>query len=518
MSEKDQREYIKKNRKYWAAHTNVNKKSNKVILVEGQLFVAPNYMMRSAMAAKAVKEATGARIVVILDADEGAEKNAKELCRTFGIKEFINIRKETIPFKVQIGALLTCINVFIKNTPTAILGLSYKGMEMGHLVYDDILHDDIESENSKKHYSIKRLDFFCLKHIYKFCTKLFLFENLLKKYDVLAYVSTHTVYIDYGILAFLAVGAHIPVVYSDDREYAIINKYDDLFFHNRLNGHISEIIQLNDEKELIRKAETGLERRMNGEGNIDAKLAFSDDKKSYLREDIRRKLGIQNNDPIVFIFAHVFRDAPHISSQMLYCDYYDWLEDTLSYVDKIKGVNWILKEHPTGEKIYKEVGVASGILKRRELKNILVCPEDFNTNSIGNVADAIVTCQGTIGIECSCLGIPAVVCGKAFYTGFGFTIEPRSIKEYKKILLRLKKVKKLREDQINKAKAVYAAFQMYFGDHLTLLGNDVLDCIWGYNREPSILEAYKLINERYHEFDFVNTAFYQDVYKFFSEV
>ncbi|HBI59670.1 MAG TPA: hypothetical protein DDY31_00405 [Lachnospiraceae bacterium] len=518
MQNKNERTFINKNKEYWATHSTVTRKSEKVILVEGQLFGAPNYMMRSAMAAKAVQEATGARIIVIVDAEESGEKEIKRLCQSFGITEFINIRNERVPFKIQIGAFFTCFKAFIKNTPDAILELSYKGMEMGHLVYDDILHDDIGSGNKNKHYSIDRLDFFCMKHIYKFCMRLFLYQSILQKYDVLTYVSTHTVYIDYGIMPFLAIDAHIPVVYSDDCAYAIINKYEDLFFHNRLNGHISEIIQSNDEKELIRKAEAEFKRRMNGEGNIDTKLAFSNDKKSYLREDIRRKLGIQNNDSIVFIFAHVFRDSPHISSQMLYYDYYDWLEDTLVCVDKIKGVNWILKEHPTGERIYKEVGVALGILKKRELKNILVCPEDFNTNSIRDVADAIVTCQGTIGMECSCLGIPAVVCGKAFYTGFGFTIEPRSVKEYKKILLRLKKVKKLREDQINKAKVVYAAFQMYFGDHSTLLDNDVLDCIWGYNREPSILEAYKLINERYHEFDFVNTAFYQDVYKFFSEV
>lgn len=515
---KSQRDFIKNNKEYWLTHTGDNKKSEKVILVEGQLFGAPNYMMRSAIAAKAVQKATGARIIVIVDASKNIEVNTKQLCRSFGIKEFINIRNEKIPFKIQMGAFFTCFKAFIKNTPAAILELSYKGMKLGHLVYDDILHDDIVNESKKKHYAIKRLDLFCLRHIYKFYTKLFLFESVLQRYDVLTYVSTHTVYVDYGILPFLAVRVNIPVVYSDDREYAIINKFEDLFFHERIKNHISEILQSNDEKTLIEEAEAGFQKRMSGEGNIDTRLAFSTDKKSYLREEIKKKLGIQNNNPIVFIFAHVFRDAPHVSMQMLYYDYYDWLENTLCEVNQIDGVNWVLKEHPAGERVYKEVGVAFEILTKKKLRNVLICPENFNTNSVAKVADAIVTCQGTIGIECCCMGIPVVVCGRAFYTGFGFTIEPRSIKEYKRSLLKLKNIKKLREDQINKAKAVYAAFQIYCGDHLTLLGNDILDCIWGYSREASVQEAYKLINKRFHDLDFVNKAFYQDVYKFFIEV
>lgn len=514
MLTKNEREFVNKNRTYWAKNEEHVSGNKKIILVEGQLMLSPNYLLRTAVAAKAIQRATGNKIVAIVDTSREEERRVRELCRSFGITDIINVKKENVPLKIELNALLKSLWAFLKKTPNAILGLSYKNIKMGPLVYDDILHDDIGYE---KHYSIKSIDCFCLKHIYSFYKKTYLFQKVLENNDVMAYVSTHSVYIEYGILPLLAVNKHIPVVYSDDFSFAIINEYNDLHFHDRLKNQITNIIKSNVKKELIEKGKNSIERRMAGYGNIDIKLAYAQNKKRYSREELRLKLGIQNNNPIVFIFAHVFRDASHISSQMLYQDYYCWLEDTLLYVNKITGVNWILKEHPAGERVYSEENAAVQILNKKQLKNVFVCPFDFNTNSIVEVADAVVTCQGTIGIECSCLGIPTIVCGKAFYAGFGFTIEPGSIKEYKRILNKIRTLKRLSPEQTDRAKMVYAAYSMCFAENLVLLDNEILDCIWGYNRKRNVQEAYKLINEKFENMDFEKSSLYQEVFQYFKD-
>lgn len=507
--------FVRNNKEYWKAHEK-EIDNNSIILVEGQLMGAPNYLIRSAMAAKAVQEAVGGKIVVVIDASKEAERNIKALCRSYGIRRSINLKEIKIPFKVRAQAIGRCIRIFFKRKPDEILKLSYKGINMGHLVYDDILHDDIKSDTKNKHYTINRLDMYCIRHVYDFFVKSYIYEKLLFENEVTAYISTHTVYIEYGILPFLAVERHIPVVYSDDFAYAVIEDNEDLYVQDRIRKHLIDVIKSNRKDVLIDRAEKSFRCRMSGQGNVDIKLAYSNNKKSYLRKELMEKLGINNHNPVVFIFAHVFRDSPHTSSQMLYRDHYEWLEDTLLHADKIHNINWVLKEHPSGEKIYKEKGIVLDILKKNKLTNILVCPSDFNTNSIANVADGVLTCQGTIGIECSCMGVPAVVCGKAFYTGFGFTIEPQSINQYRKVLMKLKHIKKLSVAKIEKAKIVYAAYQIYCGKNLALLDNDVLDCIWGYEREQNIEEAYRLINERFGSIDFVNTPLYQDVYQYFK--
>lgn len=511
----NERKFTQKNKKYWNKYGKEIDTGN-VILVEGQLMSSPNYLIRSAISAKAVQEAMGGKIVVVIDGSKETEKNIKALCRSFGIKGSINIKETCIPLKIKVEAILKCIHVYFKNKPDEILKLSYNGIHMGHLIYDDILHDDIYSDTWKKHYTISKLDMYCVRHIYNFFIKAYIYQNILQKNNVAAYISTHTVYTEYGILPFLAVDQHIPVVYSDDFAYAVIEDNEDLYVQDRIRKHLISIIKSNRKDVLIDKAEKTFVLRMNGQGNVDVKLAYSNNKKRYLRQDLMEKLGIKNHNPIVFIFAHVFRDSPHTSSEMLYRDHYKWLEDTLLYADKIHDVNWILKEHPSGEKIYKEKGVVLDIVKKHKLFNIFVCPSDLNTNSVAEVADAVVTCQGTIGIECSCMGIPAIVCGKAFYTGFGFTIEPHSISQYRKLLMKLKRIKRLSAAQIEKAKIVYAAYQIYCGNQSVLFDNDILDYIWGYVGEQNIQEAYKLINEKFDSFDFVHTPLYQDVYQYFK--
>ena len=384
------------------------------------------------------------------------------------------------------------------------------------MIYDDILHDDIKSVAKIKHYTISSIDLFCLKHIYYFYIKFYLYINLILDKKIIAYITTHTVYCEYGILPYLMINKKIPVVYSDDFSTEIVQDFEGLYFHERIRKSIIKIIDTNLKRDLIKVAEKNLKIRMRGDGDIHSKLAYAPNKKEYLKENLKDILKIENQNPIIFIYAHVFRDSPHISTKMLYKDYYEWLVETLTYANKIKGINWVVKEHPSSEKIYNEKGVVLKILKEYKFSNILLCPSDLNTNCINKVADAVVTCQGTIGIECSCEGIPVVVCGNAFYAGFGFTIEAHSKKQYKKILEDLKYVKKLDKNQVRKAKIVYGAYQMCFGNHLSLLDSDILDHVWGYSGKININEAYRLINERFEDMDFINSNLYKKVYTYFS--
>ena len=80
----------------------------------------------------------------------------------------------------------------------------------------------------------------------------------------------------------------------------------------------------------------------------------------------------------------------------------------------------------------------------------------------------------------------------------------------------LKYVKKLDKNQVRKAKIVYGAYQMCFGNHLSLLDSDILDHVWGYSGKININEAYRLINERFEDMDFINSNLYKKVYTYFS--
>lgn len=510
-----EREFIKKNKKYWgnSLKTKTHQRDS-VILVEGFLGSDPNYLIRTGIAAKAVEESAGGTIKVVL---RGNNERVKSLYRSFGITKFIGIEQVKVPLYKRILYVLYTIFICIGNSREKILNISYDKMKIGHLLYDDILHDDISNTESINMYTIEKINWSCIYHIYNFFRSIYIYDKIISQNQIIAYVTTHTVYCELGILPCLCEKKGIKVIYTDDKSVELINNEKGLYAHERINASIKNIIKKSSEQELIQIAEKDLENRMQGNGDIDSIFAYKD-KKRYTRKEFKSELGISNCNPIIIIFAHVFRDAPHLASRMIHYDYYDWLIDTLKCANNVTNVNWVLKKHPSAEQIYNENDKVEDILDKNNLHNILVCPSNFNTNSILEVADVIVTCQGTIGIESSCQGIPAIICGKAFYANFGFTIEPSTRKEYHRRLKEIARIKKLNQQQIKQAKIVYGAFNKCFSSELSVLNSEVLDYIWGYTKKRNIKEAYRLIVESYEKQEYRKTYLYRKVYNYFDKI
>ena len=78
-----------------------------------------------------------------------------------------------------------------------------------------------------------------------------------------------------------------------------------------------------------------------------------------------------------------------------------------------------------------------------------------------NVADAIVTCLGTAGVEMPALrGIPSIVASDTFYDGLGFTVKPKTKKEYFDLLATINP-KALSPEQQLRAKCCYLYLYKY---------------------------------------------------------
>ena len=72
--------------------------------------------------------------------------------------------------------------------------------------------------------------------------------------------------------------------------------------------------------------------------------------------------------------------------------------------------------------------------------------------SIPKFIDVAITFNGSPASEYPCFGIPAIAPCESNCTGLGFTIDPRSKKEYFFQLQNIKKLKKLNNQQIELAK------------------------------------------------------------------
>ena len=187
--------------------------------------------------------------------------------------------------------------------------------------------------------------------------------------------------------------------------------------------------------------------------NID-KGAFKD-KLVWNRDDGIKELGLNPQKKNIVIMAHTFTDAVFNYGDTYFRDYYDWTEQTLRIAGTIDDVNWILKPHPTRKAYHESDDSIEDMYKRYKKDNIFLLSDAVSAESIKNLADAIVTIGGTAGAEFACFGIPALIVGTPYYKGFGYTLEPKSLKQYESCLRRMKNIRPLSEEQMTMARRVF---------------------------------------------------------------
>ena len=202
------------------------------------------------------------------------------------------------------------------------------------------------------------------------------------------------------------------------------------------------------------------------------KLYFMDDKNSNIGKEIHQifdkqiykefkskkslnsYFNFKNSKPIALILSHEMTDGTFANSWNLFKNDVEWLRLTLKTIKKIKNVNFIIKSHPS-EKYYKSKTTTKKIFNELisdKDSNIKLFPNDHDVNSLIDYINLTITSHGSAGYQYPAKSIPTVICGETFYSGLGFCIEPKSIKEYKKVITKISKIKKLNKIQTNKAK------------------------------------------------------------------
>ena len=174
------------------------------------------------------------------------------------------------------------------------------------------------------------------------------------------------------------------------------------------------------------------------------------------KSQLKKKLKIFNNKKICCVFTHIFDDATFFYGTSLFSSYESWLRHTLLEAKKNEKINWIVKIHPANmlrtnfsleEKLINE-------MFKKIPKNIRVVKPDsvINTFSFFQNIDFALTVRGTVGCELACYGIPVITAGTGRYSHQGFTVDPKSKKEFLNILSNLNSIKKLTSKQIKLAR------------------------------------------------------------------
>jgi hypothetical protein len=523
--------FCAENAKYWPEnHRQKNPQKN--ILVEGFFGESgPNYVMRVGTVVKAIEEISDYNFIVLMH-NSAVEANKIKIWNSFGLNNFIGVdeiyRQFSLLKKLQVTSLANCyffaskLLFFLKKSDF-FLRLKFNCVVIGDLLYDEIIKEnEYQKDITKKSYTIKKITSEHKKFFQRAFKFFFVSRFIYEKYKPDYFITTHTQYITYGMTGrYLASNGSVVIETTDDILFIHDDpKYFPPKFHHEVKRMIKNILEKREnEGEKLTIIETELRKRFAGKlEQIDVQMAYTN-KQNYSEESLREKLGIKNYKPFVFIFAHIFSDAPQgLSDGGLFADYYQWLKETLEFVKNQKSINWIVKPHPSS-KTYGEVGEVEKIVAAVSSKEstVFTCPSDFNTNSVINCAKAIVTAQGTVGLEFSCMGIPIIITSKPFYSGFGFTHEPRSRREYFEQLQNIAQLQPLNAQQIKAARLVYSSFAEIQNKDFSFIDTKIKDLTWGASGKQDILQAFELMTKRLEKIDPKKTELYQQIQKYFAK-
>ncbi len=330
------------------------------------------------------------------------------------------------------------------------------GINEGLAIYEDILRtSSLSTLRSCRNKT-------CIKKMMHLLWVFHAFNKILKKYKPLRLINDDMAYHENALVhLFINKGAKVNSVNSFNEVSVTIGDDGKVMRHGTIKGILyrKNFDSLTDKE--VEKAEELLQERFSGNNGRDIdRVAFAG-KKVYDREDICREYGIDPAKKTVVIMAHTFTDAVFNYGLYPYRDYYDWLENTLKIAGENDKVNWILKPHPARKAYHESDDSIEDMFDRLKKDNLFLLNDDVSAETVKNIADVLVTIGGNAGAEFACFGVPPIILGKPYYSGYGYTKEPSTLAEYKDLLMNIQSVEPLTQEQIITAKKVFymAAFR-----------------------------------------------------------
>lgn len=432
--------FISMNKSIWKK----NKSKNKLLVITQCTY--PASIMEFMPIVKNIEKDLRLEAIITLPGNRKNNVNNGLVFESYGIEEFIFLSK--IRVGLLIKALFESIALYSKvETGDHLLKIEHEGVNIGEPIYDTI----VRSTNNPITIEEIKLSYF--RYFFKAVYMNLVFSEILERKEIkVAFIVEEISYAPYGIFLRRLSNSDIKTymqTYNRGVFRKINKKRESITI--KINGNYTEK-RIKEDKELLNKASIYMENRIKG---ISSSLLVEgyNGKRLFNRSDLEKIFKIDLNKKNVVLAVHCFRDAAHYSEGSIYKDYFVWMIETIKILIQNHNVNIFVKEHPAAS-FYKEEGIIADALKKIDKERVHFLPLDFNTASIIDCMDYVVTACGTMALEMSCFGIPGITTSKGYYYGFGIDINIDNIVKYREVLLNIQNIDRLSLEKQNKAKKI----------------------------------------------------------------
>jgi len=338
--------------------------------------------------------------------------------KSLGISRFIS---PEIDKNISFKTMKLTKNLKFK-TKNEVINFKIKNIKIGDLIYDTYL--------KKKRLPTIDLTNHEFKSFFIDCIKVFFYwENFFKNNNVKAIIVSHSVYL-YGMIMRIALNYNVKAfkpnfhtIYQiKEKNYSIGRE----FFEFK---KICKKLKFKEKKSALKKVKYQMNLMLQGKKKFGLGYSYKKNKITKIKTNKKIK---------VLIALHNFYDSPHVFGNMLFPDFYEWLRRIVE-LSKRTDYEWLVKLHP--ENTGKDIEIIKDILK--DNLKIKIISNKTNQNEIIKYGiNFVLTCFGSIGYEYAYRNVTVInACIKNPHAGYNFTLNPKSIKEFDKIILNLQKYK-----------------------------------------------------------------------------
>lgn len=408
--------------------------------------------------------------------------------KSFGFRKFVSVYGiSAIWFYFKSVVVTMALSRRLKYEKSHGVDVCVDGVEIGRFIYDQYLREN----------NLPTMREITPKYLIAVCEGVFLYYRykcILQKMRPTDIVLSHNVYAKYALIGIAAyvVDKSINIWQSYNlnpmniscvkpaKKYVTPPRY-----YDKKWGRI--LIEFYGIKRLISQYDLEISRRYLAENKNDIDLEYVYKNNEIENFEQFKAYYTQLNRPI-FIFAHAFVDAVKYTKWQAYSDYYTWLEETLLLLSSKSNLRSIyVKAHPS-ENLYPcKQSVLSLVerVNREKGASFIYLDKKVHNKIIFEIADLVITSNGTVGMEAVAAGVPVIAAASCEYEEADIVQQGLDINNYQLLISNVDTVSKPTLDTINSAKVCIMAYSKYMYAHATFLRS--------LNRLP--LEGYNVLKD-----------------------
>jgi hypothetical protein len=346
-----------------------------------------------------------------------------QLYLALGVSKQLQVNEN--PVLKKLGLFKDAWKVWRKiNNKEELLNLHLKGYYCGDLIYDTYLRYRIRPTVNIS--SISLLYFIYVAHCtIKNC------EQLVKTYKIHTYFTSYTTYIQHGIPVRVFLKYDVDVYSAGNLQQRLKKLTQTDYYQTSTHKDYSKIFDtLSEKSDRIVIGNSLLQNKFKG---------VIDQSTAYMKSSAFSNSAEQANETLNFdgvIFLHDFYDSPHIYANMLFPDFYEWVEFTFKVILKHK-LNIGVKPHPNQT---AESGRDIEYLKQKYPSVYWINPATSNVHILNSGIKFGISIYGTVLHELAYHNIIPICAGDNPHTSFDFVFSPKSKEEYENMIINHRKL------------------------------------------------------------------------------